>query len=640
MNRRVLYFGVSIILSLTIMLAFVLPWSIGYFSRLTILEKLDVLKTNTQYNFTLKNIQSGVYHSQAQIEISSKNLYQGSPKILIFVQQDIQHGPFIWDKNKKVLFKLAKITSQILPQDTDFIKFDQKNISLVSKLSYRRNENFLTQLDKISGKIFFKNHSYTFSAKNLEITSNLGLSNWNILQNLYIKELIVSSASTAFAKIQDFNIHNPFNDKSGMLNTSQDNILCDKIEIVFKKNKLMLDKFQMNINIIPEKNKENIQLEAQVNFKKLSINDKVYGPLSSTFSLSPLPKKFLKTTSLMEKLHILEQVHTENSNMLLSGKNVQETQGFYNKNLLIRHIDFIVKSFTLYVPGGTLSLTGTYTLALGDNDRLPYHHWGRMMLRIPKETLYQTFRQPDINALLESNLILDIDNSFNLYLLFKNGITYINGQKSNEFLNTRVNALKSPLNKEQALFIALLEENNRRIETLIAEGVNLELPLWYGKTPLHLAGYLGNIEAVKLFLAATPKVLDLPDEQGNTTLYWAARFGYQDIVQALVARNAMINTKNNNGWTPLQEAAENGHANIVDLLIAKGAQINTQDNEGRTALFWAAKEGHAEIIQFLLNKGADPCLYNVRNLSPLDIARQNKRVSAAILLSQFQNCNR
>ncbi len=85
----------------------------------------------------------------------------------------------------------------------------------------------------------------------------------------------------------------------------------------------------------------------------------------------------------------------------------------------------------------------------------------------------------------------------------------------------------------------------------------------------------------------------------------AARGGYTEIVQALLAKGADVNAKKKYGNTALMYAAERGSTDIIQALLANGTNANAKNLEGETALMFAVKLGHTETVQALLAYGAD-----------------------------------
>ena len=64
----------------------------------------------------------------------------------------------------------------------------------------------------------------------------------------------------------------------------------------------------------------------------------------------------------------------------------------------------------------------------------------------------------------------------------------------------------------------------------------------------------------------------------------ASQQGHLDVVQALLAKGADVNAKDNDGATALMLASQNGHLDVVQALLAKGADVNAKANDGVTAL--------------------------------------------------------
>ena len=85
------------------------------------------------------------------------------------------------------------------------------------------------------------------------------------------------------------------------------------------------------------------------------------------------------------------------------------------------------------------------------------------------------------------------------------------------------------------------------------------------------AARAGNADTVKTLLASPNVDVNGVDEQGNTPLIEAARFGHNDVVTALLIARADTKLKNNEGKTALMLAAEGGHDETVRVLTQAGA---------------------------------------------------------------------
>ncbi|KAL8714353.1 MAG: hypothetical protein Q9220_001686 [cf. Caloplaca sp. 1 TL-2023] len=113
-----------------------------------------------------------------------------------------------------------------------------------------------------------------------------------------------------------------------------------------------------------------------------------------------------------------------------------------------------------------------------------------------------------------------------------------------------------------------------------------------------------NFVAIVQLLAKAGVDLDYQDDQGETALHLAARYGHADCVKALVdsseGQKANIElTESVFGWTSLFVACAEGHLSIVELLISAGANLERVDTSGWRAQEHAALRGHIAIAEKL-----------------------------------------
>ena len=66
-----------------------------------------------------------------------------------------------------------------------------------------------------------------------------------------------------------------------------------------------------------------------------------------------------------------------------------------------------------------------------------------------------------------------------------------------------------------------------------------------------------------------------------------------------------VNAKEEDGGTTLMFAALNGKKEVIEFLLKKGAVINAQNDVGKTALMIAAGNGMKDLVELLLKSGAD-----------------------------------
>jgi ankyrin repeat protein len=100
---------------------------------------------------------------------------------------------------------------------------------------------------------------------------------------------------------------------------------------------------------------------------------------------------------------------------------------------------------------------------------------------------------------------------------------------------------------------------------------------------LRIAAFNGDTEQVQTLIAEGANV-NGRDENGETALMAAALIGHLDTAEALIASGAEVNSVTVDGETALMAAAFAGQTEIVKTLLNSGAQINGTDFKGETAL--------------------------------------------------------
>ncbi|KAK4574600.1 Glycerophosphocholine phosphodiesterase [Recurvomyces mirabilis] len=152
-------------------------------------------------------------------------------------------------------------------------------------------------------------------------------------------------------------------------------------------------------------------------------------------------------------------------------------------------------------------------------------------------------------------------------------------------------------------------------------------------TSLALATKSNFVKIVRLLVEAGVDV-NYQDEQGETALHVAARFGHEECAQILLSTSGPFGinvqlAEKTYGWTPLFIAAVDGQLSVLKLVVAKGAVVSNKDYSGWTPQEHAALRGHLEIAQYLRAFTPAPSL----NTSP-EIAAQP---STALLNGSFED---
>ncbi|MGA8146667.1 MAG: ankyrin repeat domain-containing protein [Gallionellaceae bacterium] len=195
------------------------------------------------------------------------------------------------------------------------------------------------------------------------------------------------------------------------------------------------------------------------------------------------------------------------------------------------------------------------------------------------------------------------------------------------------------------LYVASFNGNNEAVKCLLKNGAPVNANLEDGSTMMHAAAAKGNQETVRLFFHIEVP-LDLPRNDGNTPLHIACIVGNLDAATALLDLGASIESLNGKGETPLWEAVLNNRGKLVRLLLARGAS-HTPNSIKIAPLHVAAINGYDDILLMLIRAGAsivgkyDSCTaielaITKKNKSTVDIlnAELHKQKVAANLASK------
>lgn len=202
-----------------------------------------------------------------------------------------------------------------------------------------------------------------------------------------------------------------------------------------------------------------------------------------------------------------------------------------------------------------------------------------------------------------------------------------------ELINKGADINVKDSNGQTALMLASLKGHKEIVNRLLSQGAEVEAKDDKGKTALM---YAANPEIVSLLTTKGAKI-NVTDKQGKnallysienrlpavalqlieldlgttsnnkseTALILAAKYGYKEVVDALITKKTNVNAKDNKNKTALMHAAKKGFKEITFELMAKNIEINGTDSQGKTLLMYAAQGGDIEIVNEIANKGAD-----------------------------------
>ena len=160
-----------------------------------------------------------------------------------------------------------------------------------------------------------------------------------------------------------------------------------------------------------------------------------------------------------------------------------------------------------------------------------------------------------------------------------------------------------------------------------------------GRTPLHVAVFAGQREAIKA-LVKRGADLNLLDKDRYDGVTIAAVANDEDTLRVLLAlgASAKVVTSRYNG-TALVAAAHLGHAGVVKQLIAAGAPLDHVNNLHWTAAIEAVvlSDGgvrHQETLRALINAGANLQLTDRQGNTPLQLARSRRHQEMVDMLER------
>nr|XP_056701367.1 2-5A-dependent ribonuclease [Euleptes europaea] len=161
------------------------------------------------------------------------------------------------------------------------------------------------------------------------------------------------------------------------------------------------------------------------------------------------------------------------------------------------------------------------------------------------------------------------------------------------------------------LYNAVQDGSIEQVQQLLEEGLDINVKVKFGWTPLLSAVQGGKVELVRFLLdqGADPCA---KKDNGATSFIIAGITGNVMLLELFLSKGSEINEHDDNGFTAFMEAAWYGKEEALRFLHGRGADVNLGrivDEEkrclnkgGATALMDAARRGHFAIVQALVDE--------------------------------------
>ena len=199
----------------------------------------------------------------------------------------------------------------------------------------------------------------------------------------------------------------------------------------------------------------------------------------------------------------------------------------------------------------------------------------------------------------------------------------------------------SELSAYTGVFAAAASGDAAAVAKLAASGANVNARDGRGRTPLHVAAFMKQRDAMKALVdaGADPNALDadrydmvtiaavaddpatlqaalrlgnratnVTSRYDGTALIAAAHLGHVEVVRILLKAGAPVDHVNNLGWTALIESIVLGdggarHTATLQALVDGGANVNIADRQGMSPLHLAEGRGYREMVDILKAAG-------------------------------------
>lgn len=159
-------------------------------------------------------------------------------------------------------------------------------------------------------------------------------------------------------------------------------------------------------------------------------------------------------------------------------------------------------------------------------------------------------------------------------------------------------------NNQNLLFylVTICEKEEKCLKLMkyiVSQGVDPEIIDMFGQTILFYTAAAGFLECTKWLNENYKFDLFQTDDNGETPLFYAVRYGRYNIVEYLVSQNYDFNLLNKEGENCLFKITDDAHWKIAEFLRKKGINLNVIGENKITFLDYAEKVGMFKVAKAL-----------------------------------------
>ncbi|KAL4629900.1 ankyrin repeat and SOCS box protein 4 [Arapaima gigas] len=202
-------------------------------------------------------------------------------------------------------------------------------------------------------------------------------------------------------------------------------------------------------------------------------------------------------------------------------------------------------------------------------------------------------------------------------------------------------AINRKPNGKTPLHVACEVANSNFVTLLLSHGARINSVSLSGLTALHHCISRESVDCAKQLILKGAQVDKRSDNnEMETPLHTAARFGIPELVALYMAHGADVDAINVHQETPLVTAAywalsmreqeySTNHHLVCRVLLDHGANVNLQEEDNKTALHKAAWNCDHVLMQMLLEAGADARAMDINGCSPIQYVLKVTQVRPA-----------